>query len=91
MYYTYILHSEKDNNLYIGYANNLAGRFEQHKKGSVDSTKNRRPLKLVYYEACMTKEDALKAGVWEYLVKPVTKKDLSKTIQRIMDSINIMA
>ncbi len=59
MFYTYVLFSKKDGNLYKGYTSDLAGRFEQHKKGSVPSTKERRPLELVYYEACVRKEDAL--------------------------------
>ena len=54
-YYTYVLYSEKDNKNYIGYTHNLFLRFEQHKKGKVPSTKNRRPLKLIYFEACSVK------------------------------------
>ena len=34
-------------------------RFEQHKKGRVESTKDRLPLRLIYYEACVKQEDAL--------------------------------
>jgi putative endonuclease len=59
MYYTYVLKSEIDNNFYAGYTTNLKLRFEQHTKGYVESTKNRRPLTLVYYEACLHQEDAL--------------------------------
>jgi putative endonuclease len=33
-------------------------RFEQHNKGNVDSTKHRRPFKLIYYEACLSQADA---------------------------------
>ncbi len=58
-YYTYVLKSEKDFNYYVGFSKDLKLRFEQHNKGNVDSTKNRRPLKLIYYEACINKEDAL--------------------------------
>jgi len=58
MYYTYILRSNKDNKLYTGYTNNLKLRFELHQKGKVDATKNRRPLKLIYYEACLNQQDA---------------------------------
>ena len=60
MYYTYVLQSEKDGNFYIGYTKNLKLRFEQHCKGRVDSTKDRRPLVLIYYEACLTQTDATK-------------------------------
>ncbi len=28
----------------------------------VESTKNRRPLKLIYFEACLTQQDALHRG-----------------------------
>lgn len=58
MYYTYVLQSQKDNGFYIGYSENLKQRFEEHVKGKVESTKNRRPLKLVDYEACLKREDA---------------------------------
>lgn len=58
MYYVYILKSNKDKKLYTGYTNNLKLRFEQHRKGQVLSTKDRRPLKLIYYEACLNQKDA---------------------------------
>lgn len=58
MYYVYILKSLKDGKRYIGYTKNLKLRFETHQKGNVDSTKNRRPLELIYYEACLNQQDA---------------------------------
>ena len=58
-YYTYVLKSEKDSKYYIGYSKNVKLRFEQHKKGLVKSTKDRRPLKLIYFEACLSEKDAL--------------------------------
>ena len=58
MYYTYVLQSEKDGKFYVGFTNDLKQRFEQHQKGQVDSTKNRRPFKLIYYEACIDRNDA---------------------------------
>jgi putative endonuclease len=45
--------------MYYGYTHDLIGRFAQHTKGQVLSTKNRRPLVLVYYEACRNKDDAM--------------------------------
>ena len=59
-YYTYVLQSLKDFNFYYGYTNNLKSRIEQHNKGDVESTKYRRPLKLIYFEGCLNKKDALK-------------------------------
>jgi len=59
-YYTYVLQSLKDYKFYYGYTNNLKSRIEQHNKGQVESTKYRRPLKSIYFEGCLNKEDALK-------------------------------
>jgi putative endonuclease len=58
MFYTYVLQSSKDKKLYVGFTKNLKSRFDQHSRGLVESTKNRRPLKLVYYEACLDQDDA---------------------------------
>ena len=60
MFYTYILESLKDGGNYTGYTKNLKLRFELHNKGRVESTKGRRPLKLIYYEACLLQEDVIK-------------------------------
>ena len=58
-HYIYVLLSEKDKRLYTGYTENLKSRFEQHSKGLVRSTKDRRPMSLIYSEACLSKKDAL--------------------------------
>ena len=58
MYYTYVLFSLKDKQLYTGYTIDLKSRFKQHISGQVKSTSNRLPLKLVYYEACLNQQDA---------------------------------
>jgi len=60
MFYTYVLKSSKDNNLYIGFCEDLKRRIVEHNKGLVFATKNRRPLKLVYYEACLDYDKAVK-------------------------------
>jgi len=58
MFYFYILQSLEDNDLYCGYASDLSKRFEEHNKGNVISTKNRVPLRIVYYEAYNSEQDA---------------------------------
>lgn len=58
MYYTYVLHSAIDGNFYTGFTQDLKLRIEQHDQGQVESTKDRRPLKLIYYEACLHRSDA---------------------------------
>ena len=59
MYYTYVLKSEKDNKLYVGWAHNVDLRVKEHNDGLVKATSYRRPFKLIYYEACLNKEDAV--------------------------------
>jgi len=68
MYYVYVLKSLKDGKLYVGHTNNLVRIFDDHNKGLVNATRGRRPLKLLYYEACnilqdaVTREKSLKTG-----------------------------
>ena len=57
-YYIYILKSLKDNQLYTGYTADLKKRLDEHNKGEVTSTKNRLPVKLVYFEGCLNQQDA---------------------------------
>jgi putative endonuclease len=59
-FYTYVLQSEKDLQFYVGYTNNLLRRIDDHNKGKVVSTKNRIPLKLIYWEGCLNQKDATK-------------------------------
>ena len=60
MYHTYVLQSKVDGQFYAGFTKDLKLRFDQHKKGQVESTKDRRPLKLIYYEASLKQEDAIR-------------------------------
>jgi putative endonuclease len=67
-YYTYVLKSKKDGKLYIGWSNDLKERILKHSRGLVLATKYRLPIKLVYYEACLSshlavaREKQLKTG-----------------------------
>ena len=54
----YVLESEKDGNWYTGYSADLRRRLKEHFEGMVPSTRNRRPLKLVYWEGCLNRSDA---------------------------------
>jgi len=57
MFYVYVIKNENDK-LYYGYTNNLKKRFFNHNNGDNFSTKGH-IWKLVYYEAYLSKEDAL--------------------------------
>jgi putative endonuclease len=59
-YYTYVLLSLKDNEIYIGYTDDINHRLKEHNLGNVLATKSRLPLKLVYFEACLNREKAIK-------------------------------
>ena len=60
MYYVYTLKSSKDNRLYIGSTSNLRKRLKEHNDGKAKSTRYRRPLELIYYEAYKEKSIARK-------------------------------
>jgi len=79
-YYVYVLQSTKDGKNYIGFTNNLKGRLEAHHKGFVFSTKTRRPLKLIYYEACLNREDAEQRE--KYLKTTNGRRWLGKRLRR---------
>ncbi|MEK7605921.1 MAG: GIY-YIG nuclease family protein [Patescibacteria group bacterium] len=59
MFYTYVLKSKKDNELYIGWTDDLVSRINEHNLGNVSSTRLRIPFALVYYEACLKKSAAI--------------------------------
>ena len=60
MFTVYVLLSKKDNKRYIGCSSNLDRRLAEHNSGLVKSTKNRRPLKLIYSEEYDQKSEALR-------------------------------
>ena len=85
MFYTYILKSKKDGDLYIGSTDNLRERFIKHNKGQVLSTKNRRPLEIIYYEAYKSESDARQR---EHNLK-LRRNAFSQLKRRIKKSIEI--
>lgn len=84
MFFVYILKSEKDNNKYIGCTHDLKARLQEHNKGRVTSTKDRKPLRLIYYEAYSSEKDAWKR---ESNLK-LRKRSYSQLMKRIDSSLN---
>jgi len=84
MNYVYVLLSEIDKQFYTGATTDLKGRLQQHNDGQVPSTSNRRPVKLIYYEACLSKGDAfrrekyLKTGMGKRYLRNRLKDTLEK-------------
>jgi putative endonuclease len=58
-YFVYILKSLKDNKRYVGFTSNIDLRINEHNSGNVRSTKDRRPLELIYFEAFTSKKEAM--------------------------------
>ena len=84
-WYTYVLRSLRDGEMYTGSTSDLRKRFKQHSEGLTRSTKGRRPLDLIYYEMCKNEGDArmrekyLKSGMGVRYVKNRLKGFLSLT------------
>lgn len=64
MFYVYVLKSDKDGNLYIGFTKDLKSRMGHHNEGLNTSTKKRRPLTLIYYECYVSEKDARKREIF---------------------------
>lgn len=64
MFYVYVLRSDIKETFYTGFTSDLLTRKKRHDMGQVRTTKNWRPLTLVYYEFCLTKKDALHREIY---------------------------
>jgi len=60
MFYIYVLQSLLNKKLYIGYTVNLKTRLIKHNKGLSEYTNKYKPWKLIYYEACLNKNDSIR-------------------------------
>ncbi len=59
-YCVYVLRSQKDGLLYIGFTEDLNRRLTEHIRGHSEATAPRRPLDLIYCEYHRSKRDALR-------------------------------
>lgn len=59
MFFVYIIRSAKIKQLYVGFTTDIERRLNEHNLNQNRSTKNRGPWKLIYYEAFLSKHDAL--------------------------------
>jgi putative endonuclease len=57
-HYVYVLQSDIDRNFYVGYTTNLINRLRQYNSRRVISTRMRLPVRLVYWEGCLSQKDA---------------------------------
>ena len=74
----------------MGYTTDLRKRLKEHNQGLNQSTKPYRPWKLIYYEACLDREDAkrredyLKTSQGQRLLKRRLKEYLYKSRSKIL-------
>lgn len=85
MWYVYLIKSKKNLRWYTGCTSDLRNRFNEHNGNKVQSTKNRGPFNLIYYEACIDKYDAfarekyLKSGMGKRFLRNRLKYFFSLT------------
>ena len=85
MYYAYLLLSEKDGKFYTGSTDDLKRRIAEHEAGYVESTVRRKPLNLIYYEACLNEADARERE--RYLKSGAGKKYLQNRLKRYFENL----
>lgn len=59
-YYTYVLQRKQNDDLYIGYTTDLRRRISEHNSGKNFSTKNKGLWQVIFYEAYLDADDAMR-------------------------------
>lgn len=83
-YYVYVLLSLEDGKFYTGLTTNPKKRLQEHARGGVKSTQNRRSLKLIHYEYFINEDDAkarevfLKSGFGREQLRQALKRTLKE-------------
>ena len=84
-YYVYILQSAQNKGWYTGYTSNLKRRLSEHNSGYTKSIRHKGPWRLIYYEACLSLDDAvarekyLKSGMGKRYIRNRLKVFLELT------------
>ena len=82
MFYVYVLRSETDSGLYIGYSSDLRRRLAAHKRGAAQATSHRGPWSLMYYAEQadeLSREKYLKSGGGRILLRKQLRHYLAKS------------
>ena len=85
MYYVYVLLSGADGGFYTGLTGDLKRRVGEHSEGLVETTRNRRPMELVYYEACNSRKDAYRRE--KYLKTSSGKQYLRNRLSEYLETL----
>jgi len=84
---TYILYSLKDRKTYTGSTDNLQRRLSEHQLGKVLATKNRLPVKLIYFEKFNSVDEARKRE--HYYKSCAGRKKLKVIIDKIIKTVQV--
>jgi putative endonuclease len=85
MHHVYLIFSDKDGKFFKGSTEDLKRRIAEHEAGYVKSTVRRKPLKLIYYEACLNEADARVRE--RYLKSGAGKKYLRNRLKRYLENL----
>ena len=96
MYFVYLLKSKKAKRLYLGYTNDLRKRFAEHNQRLAKATKPYTPWQIVYYEAYLSKGEAihrehnlkLRANAWNQLKRRIKKSINTDYVWGLTKTIN---
>lgn len=84
--FTYILRCA-DGTLYTGWTNDLKKRLQAHNNGTgAKYTRTRRPVKLLYFEAFPTKEEAMRR---EWKIKQMTRVEKLKLVNNTENRVEL--
>jgi len=84
MYFVYVLQSDLNNRLYVGYTTDIKRRIAIHNKRKVSSTKHYAPWRLIFTETYTNKEDALRKE--KYFKTTVGKRALKIMLKETLRS-----
>ncbi len=74
-----------DGGFYTGSTGDLQHRVQEHSEGLVLTTRDRRPLELVYYEACNSRKDACRRE--KYLKTSAGKRYLRNRLKSTLEKL----
>jgi putative endonuclease len=83
VHYVYVLQSQSDLGLYIGYTADLRRRLKEHQTGAATATAHRGPWRLIYYEDYVEEADA--RGREAFLKSGAGRRFLRKQLRRHFD------
>ncbi|TAL19153.1 GIY-YIG nuclease family protein [Patescibacteria group bacterium] len=79
MHTVYVLVSLRDGRLYIGRTENLESRIKEHNAGKTWTTRRVLPVKLLFFEVFLSKDDAIRRE--KYLKTSKGKSTLRMMLQ----------